>query len=511
MSNIFPQNTTSASANQFQSSISDQIHYLEKRINKFSFYESLSLGKRKEIIDLCLNILETSKNSTIPFKDAKKIKALTKIGLDKARGGRFSNFFISIFYKDYAVFTLLLKNLNKLLNIDAPFSILSHIKIQAFNKQSASLSPAYSILFTSRIYEKMLYYNHNLNEKDGEPLFRYTKKEPFYSFSSEDFFSAEDSSLTRESKFKERFTNKELSIEFKVDNNQGRFIRKKMSEISENELDDILRKDPNCEIVYPTKELTAEELFEEGVIKQQNDIYYISNNFTYLDEGFVSQSSTNWTELKPTNHINPPPDTHQLEIVVYSKHELPGIFSKQGHASIKLTTPSGEVYDVGFYPKKEQDIQFEEGLFISPDPFTFAPKEVQHRHILKYSLTADAFKKIIQKIEEIKNETSQDLEYHPILKNCAAFARDIRDTALKLDASNITLNAKKFSWIKKASLYPLLKITEFIALNFLTNDFSEPEKKDLTKHEFKFLKSDGIYLPINLLFDKVIKENLQPI
>jgi hypothetical protein len=502
MSNIFPQNTTSA--NPFQNSISDQIKDLENKINKFSFYDSLSLGKRKELIDLCLNISKDFKNSTMKFDDKKKIKELTKIGLDKAKGGRFSNFFISIFYKDYAVFTLLLKNLNKLLNIDTPFAILSHINIQTFDKQSASLSPAYSILFIGRIYEKMLYYNHNLNEKDGEPLFRYTKREPFYSFSFEDFFSDENSSLNRKDKFKERLTNKELSIEFKVDNEHGRFIRKKISEISENELDEILRQDPNCEIVYPTKELTIEELYKEGVIKEQNGIYYISTNFSYLDEGFVSQSSTEWTELKPTNHVNPPPDTHQLEIVIYSKNELPGIFSKQGHASIKLTTPNGEVYDVGFYPKKEQDIQFEEGLFISPDPFTFAPKEVQHRHILKYSLTADAFKKIIQKIEDVKNETRQDLEYHPILKNCAAFARDIRDTALEHNATNITLNAKKFSWVKKASLHPLLKITEFIALNFLTNDFSEPEKKDLTKHKFKNLKSEGIYLPINLLFDKVI-------
>jgi hypothetical protein len=471
----------------------DSYNLLLGAVERFSFIDSLRLDKRRELVNLCVSTLEgIEQNPTLTQDKIEKIKELAKLGIDKAQGNALSNFFMTILFKDYKSFTSLLKELNKLLKIDAPAAIIATINNQLHKPQFKSSNLASSILFSQHIYEKMLYYGHRLTEKEGQPLFRYTKREPFFVLSLEDF----------DIKVKEIFDNKELVIEFKSNSDQGGFERIKINDekLTEAELKLILQSHNDVEIIYPTQQLTLSELFANDILIKNDNDYSLSDRFLYLDEGFVSRSQSEWYKLKPTNHITNPPKEHKLEVVVYSEQDMPGIFLDQGHASVKLTTPNGEVYEVGFYPDPsiEMEMKFDKGVLYCPDPMTYVPTHKLNKRTLTYTLTPHAFKEVIKKIEIIQRGKKDDLAYHPFLKNCSAFARDIRDTALEHGAKNDVLSEKKFSYLEKAHFNTLEQVAAFTALNLL----NKSNKKGVSEHKFEQLKSDGFYLPINLLFNR---------
>ena len=270
--------------------------------------------------------MNTSGDST----NIEQLKEVKTLCYKKAKGSLLSNLFLSIVVsKNYTSFTASLKKFDKLLQIDAPASIIRNL-----HTQHTLIKPdlTSSILFGKNIYERMLYYNHKLNHRDGKPLFKYTKKEKLSDVDIQGFD-----------------WKKAKAIEFKSDEDNGGFKRIPIQDgkISDADLQNILKKDQDAEIIYTEQDVTVEDLIREGVIKEENKTFSLPPDFVYTDEGFVKRSDHNWTTLKPTNHTTTPPQYHQLELVVYSRGDMPGIFSDQGHASIKLTTPNGEVYDVG--------------------------------------------------------------------------------------------------------------------------------------------------------------------
>jgi hypothetical protein len=468
---------------------------LENKVSRFSFFDSFNLQKREELVELCLNTLENLQKTNNTNKETvEKVKQLTSKALSKAKGNTLSNFFISLFNDNFKRFEGLVQKINKLIEHDTPAAILKSLKSLYDRQPAKSINLATRILFNEHIFEKMQYFNHRLNEQDGKPLFRYTHKIP----------------LTKEKGNNQKiFKNKALTLEIKNQTNQGRFERIKVQDLSKEEFDALLTKYDDIEVIFPTEELTIEELFQLGIIISDSNSC-LNSDYTYSNEGFVKRSNCDWKSLKPTNYTTNPPKEFQLEVIVHGPNrDLPGVFSNQGHASIKITTPKGEIFDIGFFPDPSLDgvgMEFEKGALLSPDPFSFYPKHFMKQSTLSYTLNQKAFEKVIEKIEAIQNskDKSDDLAYHLILKNCSAFARDIRDTALENGAINNTLQMKKFSLLEKAKIHVAEKVVAFVSLNILTDSNQEPIKLDPNAHTFCHLQSKEIYLPINLLFDRTV-------
>lgn len=469
----------------------------EQKVNNFSFFDSLSLRKREEFLETCLGYLEkTESTKGLGEEEIKKIRQLTNKGIEKAKGGAISNIFINLFYNNFGRFKSLIYKLDKLVKFEAPFAIIKSIKNASSKTILESTNVASQLLFNCHIYEKMLYFDHSLKEKDGAPLFKYTKK----------------TSLKRsEEDQKAVYENKDITLEIKNPSENGLFERIAIKDLSQEAFDKLIKEHEHIEVIYPTQWLTVEELKDEGVITQgyYKGQIHLSKDYLYLDEGFVKRSQHNWTTLKPTNHTNSPPKDHQLEIIVHCPNQdIPGVLSDQGHASIKITTPGGEIYDVGFFPHPEfesEALEFEAGALLSPDPFTFYPKHFMNQTVMSYTLNPKAFEEVIKKIESIQNsQDNDDKTYHLILKNCSAFARDIRDTALEHGAQSNTLKARKFSYLEKVRINALESFAAFVALNFYTDSYEDSKKNDPKAHKFCHLKSEGIYLPVNLLFDRTL-------
>jgi hypothetical protein len=475
---------------------------LSQAVNNFSFFDGFNLDKRKELVNLCIETLELAKKNTATDPSiTPQIQELTKRAINKARGGMLSNFFLSIVSSDYKLFTDLLKNLDKLLSIKAPAAIIASINSEANNRTSQPLLPHSKLLFSEHIYEKMVYYGHRLEDKDGVPVFKFTKRVPLHRTYELGYHEIHEESFKK--KVSSFFSLKDLVIEFEGDGSNGRFERIEIKNLgSEDELFEILTNHPESQIIYPTKNLTVDELQSEGILDVN---YCVSDDFEYLDEGFVPRSSLNWTTLRPINHIQDPPEQHQLEIVVYSRQDMPGIFSDQGHASIKLTTPSGEVYEVGLSlapDKKMKYFEIQPAVLCSPDQYTYLPKRSFVQNTLSYTLTPDAFKAVIKKIEGLQEARKfPGLAYHPFLNNCAAFARDIRNTALDNGAVNNSLAKKKFTTIDSARTNTCEQVAKSIFNFAQTFQNINPEN-----HNFTYLNQEGFYLPLQLLFDRTVNQ-----
>ena len=98
-------------------------------------------------------------------------------------------------------------------------------------------------------------------------------------------------------------------------------------------------------------------------------------NWAYRAEGFVRWNYKQWETLRPFTVLpsHEHPHTHLFEVVTGACNETPGCFQDHGHSWLRLITPKGEVYSVGFFAPDEFSENPEhplitlEGVIESPD------------------------------------------------------------------------------------------------------------------------------------------------
>jgi|GEM_PF-2662897 len=111
-------------------------------------------------------------------------------------------------------------------------------------------------------------------------------------------------------------------------------------------------------------------------------------------------------------------------------------------------------------------------MLVSPDPFTFLPAHAFETEEISFQLKDDeSFHKVMEYIKKLKgnpanagNEATSELLFHAMHQNCAAFAKEIADYAIKkTGATKITSKPAKLTLKKMKAM-----ITHFI-LNIAVN------------------------------------------
>ncbi len=102
-----------------------------------------------------------------------------------------------------------------------------------------------------------------------------------------------------------------------------------------------------------------------------------------------------------------------------------------------------------------------------------------------------------------KQEMGKDsgLPFHLFLNNCAACARDIRNTALQHGAWSNSLAKRKFTTIDSARKNIYEQIAKSIVNFAQTFQNINPENRNFT-----YLNQEGFYLLLQLLFDRTVSQ-----
>ena len=323
----------------------------------------------------------------------------------------------------------------------------------------------------------------------------------------------------------EEYKEKEYVIEIKGFFKNGLYQRHAIDTINLEEFKKLILKNDgsfnkeNIQLIHPSKDLTLEELEEIGVLEIDDESldYEISNDYQYLENGFEFYPEDEWEFLRPMSSTSNPPKNYNLDIIVHSKPGLPGILGDQGHASVKITTPGGEIYSIGLFPKdlerESDDLSLQNGKLTSPDSYMFLPSHSVEQHQMSYTLPDQhAFHKLVKWIEAMQGYhkddedvvTTTNLFYHPTHQSCAAFASELRDYAINdLGAKSNQLNSGRITPLNKI----FIRFKEAI-LNFLITcplgkiktkfdkgvDFGGIENFNIIK-----LNPNGMFLPIDLL------------
>lgn len=219
---------------------------------------------------------------------------------------------------------------------------------------------------------------------------------------------------------------------------------------------------------------------------------------------------TTWKNLKPYQHVSPQ-ENFTVDIIVHSPSDaLPGVFEYKAHASIKITTPNGEVYSIGFQPKDPStNFKLREGKLESPDHFIFMPKKNYHQHTTRYTLPdASSFHELISWIEEIQgtpNDGNFPLLYHPTHHNCAAFVKTIRNKVVSLGGKTPAPKRKVSMLTRIKTIFEKSLLNFFISapgINKLTHWIDGIKNfKGIKNYNITHMKDRDFYLPIDLILD----------
>lgn len=372
-----------------------------------------------------------------------------------------------------------------------------------------------SLFFDEHIIERMLFFNHRIKINAEKQLFLYTEQRPLRD-------KLPDDNLSDLQSFYDN--NKETSLVLKIEDPtaQGQFQTYKLSELSWSEFTKLIcpEKDKflveKVTLLMPQQYLSLDQLIENGVLKARDNKVTLAEGYQYTELGFTNQSISGWNKLLPFNTDKTPLKEFTAEIIVHSKKSGPGVFDAQGHVSIRLKTPNGEDYSVGFYPEDpdlaQRKIISQFGELVSPDPYLFVPTESHIQSVSTLHLPDRAsFMKLKEWIEhhnkgEIRDEETgaiktSTLIYNPIFQNCATFAQELKNYAIK------ELKAKSQKSQKSSSvldgLYQitilLQKLIIYIAFNASLIQEKISFNKSSEASSQHVLTKQHIILPIDLV------------
>jgi hypothetical protein len=495
---------------------------VSKRLIEFRFFDNFSYTKRMGLIEDFHKIMHFICNNEVTQDQQIELKKLRVEIIKKSSGNFISNFFLKTFYQlpDCQVLLQELEeNTDKLSELGLESGLnLSQILINLGKSKNAKKLE--SLLIKNHLYEHMKYFKHPLsfNEK-GEMTFKFTKKEFLKDAVSASFIHWE--------RLHRKWSTQDVKLEERGNFENGCYKTHLVKNMTCEELKELLIQDgkvnENIQIVYPTKYLTLQELEKADVVQINNqDKVQINSPVRYVDEGFV-EIPENWQFLTPTTHIANPPKDFTVEVVVHQKGTLPSA-SIMAHASIKLTTPNGEVYSLGFHPTEnwfqgQLNLKLQKGNLITPDPYIFFSTDKYSTYHLSYTLpNAESFHKVMQQIVAMKGydetEEREDslLFYHPLHQNCADFAYNIRNCALQNGAKAKYWEQHKLAnWtgikIKTKIMEFFLNILAVTPLGKLLKIDQGVEYADITNFNVKHLGAKGIYLPLDLIFEHLLIHN----
>lgn len=504
---------------------------IDNDLKKFSLLDNFNLNKRSLILSHADEILDYIATGKATPSQIQRLNELKGKLIQQSKGGAISNFFLNLFGKGKQLLelndrSLLIdhefKKINKLIKNKA-----STIHLPQFLK-TENAKNLENLLFDDHIYERMAHFGHTFSfNAEGKVVFKFSDRAPLDVEVPEDTIEDIEDPETYWDELYDEFADKDITLEIRGEFNDGRYMNVPISEINPEQLKQLLIQEDgsfnkSIQIIYPPKELTFEELEEQGILEcdEETNEYFIASEYQYLENGFVSLPDEEWEHLRPYAYTSTPPKEFTIDIIVHSKPGLPGVFMDQGHASVKITTPKGEIYSVGFFPgdleRDPYNLSMQKGKLITPDTYLFLPSTSYEQHVMSYTLSdPKAFHKIVNwieaaqgynKEEETEEVNASNLFYHPTHQSCASFASTLRDYALELGAKSQTLSQHKVSnWTRLS-----IRIKEIIMNFAITNFFGKKkfqwdqgiEHADIKNYNITHLDPKGLYLPVDLILDQ---------
>ncbi len=158
----------------------------------------------------------------------------------------------------------------------------------------------------------------------------------------------------------------------------------------------------------------------------------------YFAKKLISQTpgeiyeASNWVTLRATRvlPLEKRPKTYLLELVSGSKGKSPTLVSDHGHAWIRLISPLGELYSVGFYPDESTQISPEyipgltfPGMLLNPDKYDSVG---WNECVTSIPLTSQEFQKVRSHIENMQANRDQGaLAFRLVDRNCLWFIVEV--------------------------------------------------------------------------------------
>ncbi|WP_068468606.1 hypothetical protein [Candidatus Protochlamydia phocaeensis] len=502
---------------------------VNNHLHAFSILDNFRINERRLLIEDADEIINYIAKGHVTPQQVQHLKALQGRVLKQAQGGKISNFFLTLFGQSKLLedlsarthsITSKAKKIDKLIKAKVGTDKLGVFLNGWMAKKLQKL------VFEDHIYERMAHFGHlfTFNEKK-EITFKFSNRLPLgQALPSHPTDAAADSYWN---KLYEKFIEERVALEIRGEFDKGLYQTISPSEITVEQLKAIIIQEDgsfnkNVHVIYPVQELTVKELEDKGILNKDEKTgeYFINSEYQYLENGFTPYSEDKWEHLRPYAHTSTPPKDFTIDVVVHSRKGLPGIFAHQGHASIKMTTPQGEIFSVGFFPETEgtdrdpHDLSLQKGKFVSPDKQLFLPSSIYDHHILSYTLSdPKAFHQFIKWIEAMQGYhedkatgevNTSNVLYHPTHQSCAAFAAEAREYVIKKGAKSQLAQRKISNWTRFTIRIKEL-VANFLATNFLVNLLSHwdhgVEHAGIKNYNITHLNPKGFYLPIDLILD----------
>ena len=503
---------------------------INNELTSFKELDYFHASSRILLIENAEEIVKYIEKGNVKIEEIQQLKELKDKLICKAEGGRISNLFLKIFGK------------SKKLEEICDRSLLIHLEIKKIDKllrakvtperlpvfsNGANAKILNKLVFEDHLYERMVYFGDSFSfNKNGDALFKFSERSSIDDEIPEDSIEEIDDPEEYWNALYQEFVDKELKLEVKGEFAGGLYATHLVSGISIAEFKNVIINEDGSfnktiQVIYPPKELTIQELEDQGILDKDEETgeYFVIADYQYLEGGFTDYPYEEWQHLRPHAHTITPPKNFSMDIIVHSQIGLPGIFTDQGHASVKITTPNGEIYSLGLFPEEgERDpynLSLQKGKLVSPDNYLFLPSKNYEQHTMSYSFSdPKTFHEMIKWIEtaqghyeneETAEVNTSNLFYHPTHHSCASFASTLRDFALQHGAVAQPLAQRKISKGNEICA----KIKEFLMNSLITSFIGKMNfhwNKGIENAEFKnfnitHLTPKGMYLPIDLILD----------
>ena len=491
-----------------------------------SFYSnvvSFFFKEKNSSIDALLSLIDKIQVERI---DDKSLNEVSVTYIRNARANHVSRFMLKIFFPEQSRFIddkiafakYGMKYLKKFHSVGLNYTSLSGNKFLS------------DLLIENHLFERMHKFGHKFKfSHDGTPLFRFQRID----FLREEI--VDDNDLEDDiTDFIDEMRGQGVILREKGEFEDGRFHDHSIDKLSNDKILELLVREgasnvDSFYVVHPIEFLSRDQLVDEEIINlcpieekgedryekgRENSTYFLTDDYQYLENGFVRQAPEIWRVMKPYKHVENPTGQFVLDIFADGSPNGLGIFTGQGHASIELTTPNGEVSSCGLYPNDTEldpyDLSLQKGLLVSPEPCRFKPKHAQKSFKTSYVLpNHEAYHKLMKRIETLQGtyETEEgetigcNTFYQATHHNCATFANEIRTYAeelgAKLISSSETSSTISKIWTKTKKFFLNLALQA----PFKRKSFKIDRGVDIDGYEFNVwdLKPKGLFLPIDLI------------
>ncbi len=355
------------------------------------------------------------------------------------------------------------------------------------------------LLFDEHIYERLRFFGENLKFRE------ISEDEYFDSFYKGSFFGKRELLLPYQDVISLREVSddekkiaalyrkairKNYTLMSENDSKQGRFNRQSVRKTVSFEAFTTFCK--NAKNIYsesylisPTQYASPEELKELRLLRREesSDKYSLPANTEFVEGGFRRM-----THSLPFRHEKSDKKFY-MDVVVYTEGKG-GVIFDEGHASLMLTSPSGEVYSFGLFDESDSSFYNIE----APDVYTFVPRH--KKRIKRYEIAnVHDFREILHYIDaEVKISEKNGIAYDALTRNCAHFCSRVVQFAknnCEIVKESTLISTLDKAYVKSKIIF--LQILIFLAKIWQSLGFTIPNKG-------KPIDFNKIQIPLQLLF-----------